>query len=198
MSRYHRRNDIWPANNLAVHVWHLVAALEDVADLAEASKRVEATEAKAALVKKALVELKSFDDVISEFQAMLRADAGFQLTDAERATLESGLQAYHRAVQPEREMLADIRNTVGAHRHSLPDDRQRQRFAKDLQAWGEWEQHLVGLEQQCTLERWLNVINASVAFRNLVAETSPGSWFSITGDGAIRMFFPLRTDLGGS
>lgn len=198
MSRYHRRNDIWPADNLAVHVWHLVAALEEVADLAEASKSVEAAEAKATVIKKALVELKSFDDLISEFQVTLRVDTGLQLTDAERAALESGLRAYHQAVQPERKLLAEIRNTIAAHRRSLRGNQQRERFAKNFQAWGEWEQTLVRLEQQCTLERWLKVINAAVAFRNVVAETSPGSWFSITGNGAIRMFVPLKTDLDGT
>ncbi len=195
MSRYHRKNDIWPADNFAAHVWHLVAALEDIADLVEASKIVEGAEAKATLIKKTLIELKSFDELVGEFQATLRADAAGQLDDNQRASLESALRTYHRAIQPERELLGDIRNTLAGHRHSLPDERQRERFARDFRAWGEWEQRLVSLEQECTLGRWLSVINAAVAFRNIVVETSPGSWFLIT-EGGGQLFIPLRIEPG--
>jgi len=194
MSRYLRKNDLWPADKFAAHVWHLVAALEDVVDLVEASTRnVEGAEARAVLMKKALVELKSFDEVVGELQQTLRGEEGRQLFDSQRAELEAALAAYHRAVQLSRKLLADVRNTLAGHRHSLPDDRQRRRFGRDFQAWGEWEQHLVDLEQQCSLRRWLNVINAAIALRNEVVEIGPGSWFSIHGDG-IRFFLPLRMD----
>jgi hypothetical protein len=193
MSRYLRSQALWPSDKFAVHVWHMVSAMEDAADLVEASRRIDHPERKAALLKKALVELKSFDDLVSEFQATLRAQSGAQLPKTIRAHLQQALTAYHRSVEPSRRVLGDIRNTLGAHRRGLPRDTERKRFAKDFEAWGEWEQHLVDLEKQCTLERWIGVINSAIGLLNAITAQSPGSWFAVHGDG-LRLYFPLEPD----
>ena len=194
MSRHHRANNLWPADELAVQIWHLVAALEDIADLIEASKLIAAAGSRTALVKKALVELKSFDDLIGTFQRVIRTSDRVPTKD--RDVVVAALSEYHRTVEPSRELLADIRNTVGAHRRSLPDDGQRSGFGKDFRAWGAWEHQLADLESKCTLEIWLSPINAAIALRNTVVGTGLGSWFTI-GSEDMRFYVPLTLETPG-
>jgi hypothetical protein len=192
MSRYHRCEGLWPSDIFAVHVWHTVAALEDTLDLVEASKAVASEAARTALIKKALVELKAFDDLVAEFGTSLRGEQTAQLDSGSRIRLEQAVKNYHRAVQPSRGLLADIRNTLGAHRRGLPGDGERKRFGSDFRAWGEWEQRLASLEAECTLSRWIDFVNSAIALRNEIARESPGAWFSFGADGEFRLFFPIR------
>jgi hypothetical protein len=191
MSRYHRDKGLWPSDIFAVHVWHIVAALEDIVDLVEASKAVAREAARTALIKKALVELKAFDDLVAEFENSLRSEQAAQLDSGSRIRVEEAVKNYHRAVQPSRADLADIRNTLGAHRRGLPGEGERKRFGSDFRAWGEWEQHLASLEAKCTLSRWIDFVNSAIALRNGIARETPGAWFSSGAGGELRLFFPI-------
>jgi hypothetical protein len=194
MSRHHRRLDIWPADKFAVHVWHLVASLEDVRDLVEAAKAVASDHIRASLIKKALVELKSFDELVGELQTTVRTSDVADLENEGRLRLDAALTEYQRTLAPRRKLLTHIRNTLAGHRRALPDERQRKRFGTKFRAWGEWEQLLVGLERQCTLLEWVGSINAAISLGNVVIEVCPGQWFSTHEEDAVRLYMPLRPE----
>jgi hypothetical protein len=195
MSRHRRKKHLWPSDDLAVHIWHMVAVTDDIADLVEASKLVREPDAKVAMIKKALVDLKSFDDLVAELRRTLYAKPNPPMPESAVAPLKDALHDYDKELEPSRDLLAKIRNNLGAHRRGLPGDKERKKFKTDFLAWGEWEQILNDLEAECTLDRWTAALNAAVRLRNLVTKLGLGSWYSINGD-EMRLYFPLGFDGG--
>jgi hypothetical protein len=192
MSRQQRSKGIWPADVYAVHVWHLSAALEDIQTLARASEAATDPLDRVALIKKMLVELKSFDgELVPKLEETVKTSTPGSVTAEERKSLIQAIGSYHRAVQPGRELLANIRNVVGAHRRGLPEEADRKKFGSDFVAWGAWEQQLVELEAKCELSVWLDFVNAAIALLNEVLQQVRGSWFSIRGN-ELRQYVPLR------
>lgn len=194
MSRQQRRKNIWPSDEIAVHLWHVAAALEDINDLVGAWKATPTPDAKVAVCKKLLVELKALDEeLLPKLQNAIREGKGVAPRDADREQALAAFSVYHRAVQPSRKLLADIRNTFGAHRRALPDDGDRKNYGNDFASWGAWEHHLIDLEKHCTVERWLEFINAAIALRNELKDRLPGTWYTFEGD-SLRLFTPIRID----
>jgi hypothetical protein len=173
---------------VATHVWQLAASVEEVVDLSELSKLAPA-QMRVTVVKKMLVELRSFDEAVKEFQRLVKSEDA-SLTEAQRDRLKREIGTYRRRLQPSYALLNDIRNTLASHRRALPDERDRRTFKSDFDSWGAWEQHLDKLEQQCVLERWIDAVNAAIALRNAVVEEALGTWFSVKA-GELQLFFPI-------
>lgn len=195
MSRHHRKKDLWPSDDIAVHIWHMVAVTEDIADLVEASKLVRQPDAKVALIKKALVDLKSFDDLVGGLRRTLYSRPNPPTPESAVASLKDGLHDYDKDLDPSRDLLARIRNNLGAHRRGLPGDKERKKFKTDFTAWGEWEHTLNDLEAACTLDQWIAALNAAVRLCNLVTNLGLGTWYSISGN-KMRFYLPLGFDEG--
>jgi hypothetical protein len=169
----------------------MVAVTEDIRDLVEICKLVSDSDAKATLVEKILVDLKSFDDLAEELRTTLYKAPGPELPLPVVSELKDALRVYDKAIDGSRELLAKIRHNLGAHRRGLPGADERKRFELDFKAWGEWEQTLRDLEASCTLDRWIAEINAAICLRNSVTELGLGAWFSFEG-GEFRPCFPVR------
>lgn len=191
MSRHLRKQGIWPGDALARVIWQLAGALEDAADLFDASKRAESDESSLALMKKALAEFCSFDDIVGQLRSVVREVGNDKLADDLCQEILKGLRAYDVEVEPSRKLLRDIRNTIGAHRTGFPGAREAKRFGQDFSVWGAWEQHLGELENHCKRERWVEVLNAGITLRNLVTDTGVGHWYSTSGD-IITLHVPIR------
>ncbi|XXT21158.1 hypothetical protein WME94_06265 [Sorangium sp. So ce429] len=196
MSRHHRKLGVWPADDVARVVWHLVASLDDAVDLSEASKLVPSADVSVALIKKALVEFASFDDVVRELsQVTMKTD----LPESVRAALRDALRDYNRSIDPSRKLLRDIRNTIAAHRTSQPGPPEQKKHGSAFNSWGEWEQRMVELEAQCARERWVDPFNAAIDLRNVLGRHALGSWVSTDGT-AVTFYMPFgcssRTDIG--
>ena len=188
MSRQLRKQGMWPADELARSVWHLAASLEDAVDLYEASKLVKTSEASVAIIKKALVELASFNDVVGELTG---AVASADLSVDSRMALHQALRDYNRIIEPSRKLLTDIRNTIGAHRTAQPGPPEQKKHKSTFDAWGEWEQRMLELESQCTRENWVDSFNAAIELRNIVGQYALGSWFE-TDSAGVKFYMPLR------
>lgn len=149
-------------------------------------------ESSVALMKKALVEFCSFEDVVGELRRVIRETDGHELPPDACRKISQSLRTYDIAVQPSRELLRTIRNTLAAHRTGFPGERESRRFGEDFKAWGAWEQQIVELESHCNRERWVDALNAAIVLRNVVADEGIGHWFSSQGN-TFKAFIPIRS-----
>ena len=188
MSRKHRKQGLWPADDVTQTVWHLVGALEDTVDLFQASKATTSTETSVALIKKALVEFVSFNDLVGEFAAVT---AKADISEESRTVLRDALRKYNRTLEPSRQLLTTIRNTIAAHRTGQPGPSEQKKHGMTFEAWGAWERRMLDLEAECTRERWVDVFNAAIELNNAIAQLALGSWFSADGE-SITFYHPLR------
>ncbi len=168
--------------------------LEDINELLVSHDLSSSEQGRFTLLRYALVALHSFDELASRFQAGLRTGKFGKLEAGDETRLLDALSIYHRELDPFRSDLAAIRHTLGAHR-GVPSGKERKRFGKQFDAWGEWESTLVALEAKCGRSRWQVALEAAFSVHNTITQVDLGQWYSTHGN-MFRLYTPIRLTAG--
>jgi len=192
MSHYFRENGCWPLNDIAQHMWQLRYVTEDLHCLANAAAVSATEEARRTLVRYLLVGLQSFDELAKTLQDLVRNGRVRELGPEDRTAIADACSRYHKSMEPHRHLLASIRHNLAAHR-LLPGSKERKRYGRDFEAWGAWEHHLVSLDEQCVLDRWVTPIQATFDLYNELNSVNAARWFDINAEGShLRIWTPIR------
>jgi hypothetical protein len=190
MSYTIRARDVLPSNRYGQYMWGFFSMLEDINVLLAASREASSEEARVTLFRYALVALSAFDELAKEFQGELDSPELDISDDQDRSRLEQAIARFHRSLQPFRHDLAAVRNTLGAHR-GLPGARERKRFSKRFEAWGEWESTLTALEARCNRDHWEHALEAAFTLHGTINDLNLGSWFWTDGK-RLHLHTPIR------
>lgn len=124
MTRRLRHRGLWPGDLVTTYVWHILAVAEDMADLVQVARSIESLDAKRAVMKKALVDLKTFAELVDDLRTEIPGNR-ITLDDERKAAITDALSAFAQLLEPNRKMLIRIRDNLGAHRRGLPTSREK-------------------------------------------------------------------------
>jgi hypothetical protein len=143
------------------------------------------------LARHVLVDFDSLGELLREFYDHIKREELDKLSPPDAEKILSAFGDYHRAVQPYRQSLKEIRNNLGSHRTGEPWRKAPDSGVTSPEEWGKWEQYLAELEGCCDLTRWLSVLNAALELLNLLKDFNLDAWYSWPEDGNIRFYMPL-------
>jgi hypothetical protein len=189
MSGKIRRQNQWPLNSYARFLWLALGLWEDIYTLADAYKS-STGDTRLVLARHILGDFDSLDELLGEFQKYIKREELDKLSSADREKMLSAFRDYHRAVQPSRQSLKEIRNCLSAHRTGEPWLKARTSGVTSAGEWGKWEQYLLMLEARCDLTQWVLVLNGARDLLNLLKDFNLDHWYSTSQD-EIRFYSPL-------
>lgn len=187
MNREKREKGVWPGNLYASYLWLADGLWDDMCALVETYNASENDEVRMAIARHVLIDLDSLDDLIREFHGHIRKEEVNKLKAADKERLEKAFGEYFRRAQPYKSSLKDVRNHLGAHRDGIL---KRMKKAGSL-AWGEWEQWLVQLENNCVLSKWNGVFGAIRDLIETLTHFNLDQWFSVSEGGHLGFHLPL-------
>lgn len=191
MSRALRQQDAWPASSYTRFLWLAFGLWEDIHALVDTYKSSSQKEARLVIARHVLIDFDSLDELLKEFHDHIKKEELTKLQSDDQNRISSGFNSYHRAVQPHRERLKDIRNNLGSHRTGKPWVKAPQSGVTASNQWGKWEQFLISLENECDLAKWLEVFDAAYGLLSLLQDYNLDAWYSIPEDGKITFSMPI-------
>ena len=191
MSRTLRNQGVWPASQYARYLWLAGGLWEDILALSELWKTISDSTARLVLARHALVDFDALDELLKEFHEHVKSEEISRLSHEDANRITEAFSAYHRQVEPKRQLLKEIRNNLGSHRTGLPWERARRGPTTSADEWGKWEQYLVQLEAKCNLPDWLATLNAASELVNALREFNMDAWFSWPEGQDMRFFMPI-------
>lgn len=191
MSRNLRRQGPWPANSYARFLWLASGLWEEIHALANVYRSSNDDETRLVLARHVLGDFDSLDELLREFHNHIKGEELDKLSPADGAKMRSAFLHYHRAVEPSRESLKEIRNCLGSHRTGEPWRKAPKSGVTSPELWGRWEQYLSKLEGRCDLTQWEPVLNSARELLNLLKDFNLVQWYSISEDANVRFYFPV-------
>ena len=189
MSRKIRRQGQWPSNSYARFLWLAFGLWEDIYDLAEVYKS-SIGDTRLVLARHVLGDFDSLDELLGEFHNHIKQEELDKLGPTDQDKILSAFHDYHRAVQPSRESLKEIRNSLSSHRTGEPWRKAPKSGVTSPEEWGKWEHYLLELEARCDLALWAPIFNSARKLLNFLKDINLAQWYSSSGDG-IRFYFPV-------
>jgi hypothetical protein len=191
MSRKHRRQGQWPANPYARFLWLAFGLWEEIHALADVHRSSNDDETRLVLACHVLGDFDSLNELLREFHNHIKRKELDRLSPADGEKMRSAFLGYHRAVEPSRESLKEIRNCLASHRTGEPWRNAPKSGVKSPEEWGKWEQYLLKLEGRCDLTLWATVLNSARELLNLLKDFNLDQWYSISENANIRFYFPV-------
>ncbi len=191
MSRELRRQGQWPANSYARFLWLAFGLYEEIHALADVYRSSNDGETRLVLARHVLGDFDSLDELLHEFHDYIKRKELDKLSPADGKKIRSAFLDYHRAVQPSRQSLKEIRNCLGSHRTGEPWRKAPQSGVTSPEEYGKWEQYLLKLEGRCDLTQWTPVLNSARELLNLLKDFNLDRWYSFSEDAKIRFSIPL-------
>jgi hypothetical protein len=191
MSRVLRQQNAWPASSYARFLWLAAGLWEDIYTLVDAYKSSTEPGGQLVIARHVLIDFDSLDELLREFHAHIKKVEITKLEVADQNRMSMAFSSYHRAVQPYRELLKNIRNNLGSHRTGVPWVKAPQSGITDPNEWGKWEHVLISLENECNLSKWSEVFKASYSLLTVLQDFNLASWYRIPKDGEIEFSWPI-------
>jgi len=191
MSRILRSQGAWPASQYARFLWLAFGLWEDIYELSGIYKSTSDKDQALVIARHLLVDFDSLDELLKEFHDHIKHNELKILSPEHQQILSDAFSNYHRALEPRREEIKEIRNNLGSHRTGLPWQKASRRNDFSPQDWGKWEGYLTNLEQQCDLHSWLDTINSARSLLETLEAFNLSAWFNIPEDGNIRFSMPI-------
>jgi hypothetical protein len=191
MIRNLRRQGPWPANSYARFLWLAIGLWEGILALADVYRSSSDDETRLVLAFHVLGDFDSLDELLREFHNHIKREELCRLSATDADKMRSAFLDYHRAVQPQRESLKEIRNCLGSHRTGEPWRKAPRSGVTSPDEWGKWEGYLLELEGRCDLTLWVPVLNSARELLNLLKDFSLDQWFDISEHGNISFYFPV-------
>jgi hypothetical protein len=191
MSRNLRRQGPWPANSYARFLWLAFGLWEGIRALADVYRSSNDDETRLVLACHVLGDFDSLDELLREFHNHIKREELDKLSPTDCEKMRSAFLGYHRAVEPWRESLKEIRNCLGSHRTGEPWRKAPKSGVTSPGEWGKWEQYLSELEGRCDLTQWVPVLNSARELLNLLKDFNLVRWFDISEDANVRFYFPV-------
>ncbi len=191
MSRHLRQQRIWPGNSYARFLWLGYGLAEEIQALADVYKSSNRDEVRLALARHVLGDFDSLDELLKEFHNRVKQEWLDELSPPDAGKMRSAFRDYHRAVQPHKQSLKEIRNHLAFHRTGEPWRNAPASGETLPEQWGRWEQHLLQLEARCDLTRWVPVLNSAFEILNLLKDFNLAVWFSTSESAKLRLYIPI-------
>ncbi|HAE60615.1 MAG TPA: hypothetical protein DCG54_14205 [Anaerolineae bacterium] len=191
MSRIFRQQDAWPASSYARFLWLAFGLWEDIYALVNTYKSSTQLECRLVIARHVLIDFDSLDELLKEFHDHIKNEELTKLQPDDQNRMNTAFSHYHRAVQPHRELLKNVRNNLGAHRTGMPWVKASQNEITTPNEWGKWEHFLISLENECNLIKWSGVFLAAYDLLVLLQDFNLAAWYRISEDGEIMFSFPV-------
>lgn len=191
MSRLFREQDAWPATQFARFLWLAFGIWEDIITLSELHKSTSDEHQRLVVARHLLVDFDSLDELIKEFHQHIKQNELSRLQPDNAEIMKEAFTSYHRAVEPHRESLKEIRNNFGSHRTGVPWENATRKTNFSPEEWGKWEFYLIDLEKRCDLADWVQTLNAAHQLLETLSDFNLGAWYNIPKEGGIRFSMPV-------
>jgi hypothetical protein len=182
---------MWPANPYARFLWLALDLWEDLHTLVDVYKSTNKEDPRLVIARHTLVDFDSLDELLKEFIEHINKEEIKKLNQQDQDRLLNACISYHKAVQPRRKLLKDIRNNLGAHRTGRPWINAPQSGISSSSEYGKWEQFLAQLENKCDLNEWVNTFNAVYQLLNVLQDFNLDAWYSWPENENIKFYMPI-------
>ncbi|HKZ01235.1 MAG TPA: hypothetical protein VJ180_03290 [Pyrinomonadaceae bacterium] len=191
MSRIFRQQDAWPASSYARFLWLAFGLWEDIFALVDTYKSSTQPESRLVIARHVLVDFDSLDELLKEFHDHIKKEELTKLQPDDQNRMNTAFSSYHRAIQPHRDLLKNIRNNLGSHRTGMPWVKAPQSGITTPNEWGRWEHFLISLENECDLAKWSGVFRAAYDLLIVLQDFNLAAWYRISEDGKFVSSMPV-------
>ena len=175
----------------ARYLWLAYGLWEDLLALNQAYKNMTDNDIKIVIVRHMLVDFDSLDTLLREFLKHIKDHELGKLNAKDTERMLDAITTYTKVVEPQRKILKEIRNNLGADRTG-PMKRAKTTGVMSSYEWGSLEHFLVDLEARCDLSQWVNIFNAALNLLIVLKDYNLDAWYSVSGDNEIEQFFPIQ------
>ena len=148
-------------------------------------------ESRLVIARHVLVDFDSLDELLKEFHDHIKKEELTKLQPDDQNRMNTAFSSYHRAIQPHRDLLKNIRNNLGSHRTGMPWVKAPQSGITTPNEWGRWEHFLISLENECDLAKWSGVFRAAYDLLIVLQDFNLAAWYRISEDGKFVSSMPV-------